>query len=56
MNPLDFAAAHPVVAVALILACGVAGGWFLAAPFAAIGKWRAHPLDCPRCHGTGREP
>jgi hypothetical protein len=55
VTPLDFAAAHPFVAVALVVSVGVAIGQAVAAPFNAVGRWRRHPLDCPRCHGTGRD-
>lgn len=55
MTPLDFAAAHPLLAVVLLLFAGWAGSLVVAAPFEAIGKHRRHPLDCPRCHGTGRD-
>jgi len=55
MTPLDFAAGHPVVALFLV----VAAGWSLGEVFAApITAWRkfSRRADCPRCHGTGREP
>lgn len=55
MSLVDFAAAHPVVAVFLVLAAGWAGGELLSAPVTAWRKWH-RPGDCPRCHGTGREP
>lgn len=55
MTSLDFAAAHPLLAVVLLLFAGWAGSLVVAAPFEAIGKHRRHPLDCPRCHGTGRD-
>lgn len=55
MTALDFLAAHPFIACALILASGSALGSALAAPAKALAAWR-RPGDCPRCNGSGREP
>ena len=55
MTVLEFAAAHPVLAVVLLLAAGWAAGGALSSPVTAWRKW-TRPNDCPRCHGTGREP
>lgn len=55
MGALDFAAQHPVWALALVVATGWAVALVVAAPFEAVGRWRRHPLDCPRCQGTGRD-
>lgn len=55
MTPLAFVELHPVWTAILLLVGGAAVGEALAAPVRAWRKWR-RPGDCPRCHGTGREP
>ncbi len=57
MTPyLAFAADHPVLAVLLVVVTGWAASIVAAAPWEAVGRHRRHPLDCPRCRGTGRDP
>ncbi len=55
MTPLGFIEAHPLWTCVLLFVAGIAGGELLAAPVRAWRKWQ-RPRDCPRCHGTGREP
>lgn len=53
MSALDFAAAHPFLATALVLAIGRAAAGCVAAAVEPLKSWRK-PNDCPRCNGTGR--
>lgn len=60
MTPLlAFIVEHPALALfvcgPLVLVLGAAVGNALSAPVVAWRKWH-RPHDCPRCHGTGREP
>jgi hypothetical protein len=59
MTLLQFLTDHPGLALfvggPLILVTGFALSGVVAAPVEAWRKWH-RPGDCPRCHGTGREP
>ena len=55
MTVLDFAAAHPVWSLLFILASGMAGSFVVGAAVEPLKTWR-RPGDCPRFHGTGRDP
>lgn len=55
MTALEWMAAHPWLSLGLVIVGGWSVGGALAAPVTAWRKWK-RPGDCPRCHGTGREP
>jgi hypothetical protein len=55
MTVLEFAAAHPWWSAVFVILTGNAVAGVVRAAVDPLRTWR-RPGDCPRCHGTGREP